>query len=62
MNQFTFTTDELCDAISTLVMCGSDKHPKGMEAALGYVLDKLGEAGKDDDIIQHLTCILTGLY
>lgn len=62
MKQFTFTSDELCTLISTLVMCGSIKHPNGMRAALDYALDKLGEAGKDDDIRDHLTCILAGLY
>lgn len=62
MKQFTFTTDELCNVISTLVMCDSDKHPKGMQAALDYALDKLGEAGKDDAIRNHLACILAGLY
>lgn len=62
MKQFTFTSDELCALISTLVMCGSDKHPDGLLGALDYAIDQLGDAGKDDDICGHLADVLAGLY
>lgn len=62
MKQFTFTSDELCALISTLVMCGSDKHSDGLLGALDYALDKLGEAGKDDAVRDHLADVLAGLY